>query len=428
MRKTIGNRSSPDELNVGHQLHTLGDKLSAFANNPARLERDRTRFDKDDVLLSDDSGDTVLGEADIAKKLGRRNGNLARLNAMTAWKSSIPGRQFERQTKIVLHGLEASPHESQGCEELANDMVREEWKAQGIWNQKWGSKPNQMPEDRWMHEEAPSSASQSEGDTVPVPNTNIASGFESAEQKSAGSYHGIGSQEATEKTDKQKHNRDSSRPFHQFIHQLSKERERLLREDPNEPTMTFDNADINSIAYEIVKNHWKTFGMWNEKWGTIPGMKWKHEQAFEMPKNAPAPEPEKLTDDVPRQCDPGLVGLGRDSVPADAERMSPANLRRFSSVDEEYTLRAEREHILPANAQPKAPRRVQGPRKRKSTTEDMEQRAPKRRITRKYRSNIPNNLAEDTKNVSLMAVHGQENQNSHIRRSKRLTDRASSLK
>jgi hypothetical protein len=39
--------------------------------------------------------------------------------------------------------------------------------------------------------------------------------------------------------------------------------------------------DINTLAYERMKNRWMKRGIWNEPWGVLPGMSWKHEQATE---------------------------------------------------------------------------------------------------------------------------------------------------
>lgn len=429
MKNPAGDVSTRDGLNLRHQLLTLGNKLETFADNPERLERHRARFDKDAGFLSDDSGDTVLEDADIRHLLGQPSNIDRRWNAMIAWKNSTPCEQFERHVTKVWLETKLPLCDRNKSKEIAEITVREDWKAQGIWNQKWGKKPEKKIHERWMHEEAPDSASTSEADTAPASNTNITSGLKSAELQSSLSHWGIKLPKAVKPSTEQKHDHDASRPFQQFIHQLSKERERLLLyESTSGPIITFDNADINNIAYENVKNDWKASWIWNEKWGTIPGMKWKHEEPFEMPKDDPTPEPENLTNDVAGECFPGLVGLDRNSVPADAECILPTDLRRLSSVDEDCTIDTETERILPANAEPNAPKRGQGTRKRKSTTDDIEQRAPKRRISRKPRSNIPDELAEDTRNASLMAVHGQENQNSHIRRSKRLTNRASSSK
>ena len=39
--------------------------------------------------------------------------------------------------------------------------------------------------------------------------------------------------------------------------------------------------DINTMAYEAVKQAWVKRGIWDKKWGLLPGMSWKHEHPLE---------------------------------------------------------------------------------------------------------------------------------------------------
>jgi hypothetical protein len=73
--------------------------------------------------------------------------------------------------------------------------------------------------------------------------------------------------------------REASRPYHQFVYQISKERERIQEESENGKGA--DAADINTRAYENVKNTWTKRGIWNGRWGILPGMSWKHEEPLE---------------------------------------------------------------------------------------------------------------------------------------------------
>ncbi|KAG9232395.1 hypothetical protein BJ875DRAFT_544592 [Amylocarpus encephaloides] len=73
--------------------------------------------------------------------------------------------------------------------------------------------------------------------------------------------------------------REASRPYHQFVYQISKERERIQEESENWEGA--NTTDINTRAYENVKNTWTKRGIWNKRWSVLPGMSWKHEQPFE---------------------------------------------------------------------------------------------------------------------------------------------------
>lgn len=70
--------------------------------------------------------------------------------------------------------------------------------------------------------------------------------------------------------------REASRPYHQFVFQISKERERIEHESKSAEGSSV--ADINTRAYEVVKNTWTKRGIWNIQWGILPGMSWKHEE------------------------------------------------------------------------------------------------------------------------------------------------------
>ncbi|KAG5977505.1 hypothetical protein E4U55_006748 [Claviceps digitariae] len=40
-------------------------------------------------------------------------------------------------------------------------------------------------------------------------------------------------------------------------------------------------TDINTTAYQSVKDNWSARGLWNKKWGLLPGMTWKHEHPLD---------------------------------------------------------------------------------------------------------------------------------------------------
>ncbi|TWU71216.1 hypothetical protein ED733_000464 [Metarhizium rileyi] len=58
-------------------------------------------------------------------------------------------------------------------------------------------------------------------------------------------------------------------------------RERIQDETRVEGAPIEDSVDINTKAYENVKNTWIKRGIWNRKWGILPGMSWKHENPLE---------------------------------------------------------------------------------------------------------------------------------------------------
>jgi hypothetical protein len=85
--------------------------------------------------------------------------------------------------------------------------------------------------------------------------------------------------QATEQRAVRNGQREACCPYHQFIYQVSKERERILEEPANWEGAGTTN--INTRTYENVKDIWAKRMIWNITWGVIPGMVWKHEEPLE---------------------------------------------------------------------------------------------------------------------------------------------------
>ena len=84
--------------------------------------------------------------------------------------------------------------------------------------------------------------------------------------------------------------REASRPFYQFINQVSKERDRIQDLSRVGELSAAASADINTKAYENVRNTWMKRGIWNKNWGLLPGMSWKHDERLEE-ESADSPAP-----------------------------------------------------------------------------------------------------------------------------------------
>jgi hypothetical protein len=64
--------------------------------------------------------------------------------------------------------------------------------------------------------------------------------------------------------------REASRPYHQFVYQTSKERQRIEKGLTSGEGV--EAADIDSMAHENVKRTWIERGIWDSKWSKLPGM------------------------------------------------------------------------------------------------------------------------------------------------------------
>ncbi len=87
---------------------------------------------------------------------------------------------------------------------------------------------------------------------------------------------------------------EASRPIHQFLWQLHNERDRIINEHTDGTSPAAFSLDINDTAYESIKSTWVRRGIWDIKWGILPGMSWKHEwplpwQTWAAPGPAVAP-------------------------------------------------------------------------------------------------------------------------------------------
>ncbi|KAI1185500.1 hypothetical protein F5B17DRAFT_407758 [Nemania serpens] len=170
------------------------------------------------------------------------------------------------------------------------DSVKELWVEQGIWNEKWDSSSGDW---RWKHEEPPTPERRDEGRVI-FGNRREDEGrgiFGNRREDEGRGIFGI-TREDAERTDEEpkqteasqsarQRERDASRPFYQFIFQVTKQREHIQQQLPPDQATASGLADINTKAYEAIKKTWIRRGIWNMKWGILPGMSWRHEQPLE---------------------------------------------------------------------------------------------------------------------------------------------------
>ena len=173
-------------------------------------------------------------------------------------------------------------------DEPARKTVMEKWNEQGVWNKNWGVKPNPW---RWKHE-GPlelESNSGSESESIKESTASFTL-FPSSKVIQKSNKRPRTEQEVQQKAERQairEREREASRPIHQFLYQVSKERERMLATvESNSSSSTGILHDINTQAYENVRNTWIRRRIWRKRWRVLPGMSWAHEQPLkEMEKD-----------------------------------------------------------------------------------------------------------------------------------------------
>jgi hypothetical protein len=183
--------------------------------------------------------------------------------------------------------------------EIAQGTIRERWIEQGIWDDRWGA--SEPPHSAWwVHQER----LELEPDRVEPPRFSLSA--TSAQRSPPRPKTDEELRLIEEQRAARARQRDASRPFHQFIHQVSEERRRIedgiSLGDRAAPGLSDSDApvhrtvsqpqnesnaqgaavanppNINTTAYGRVRDTWVKRGIWNKKWGVLPGMSWKHEQ------------------------------------------------------------------------------------------------------------------------------------------------------
>ncbi|KAF2176606.1 hypothetical protein K469DRAFT_438086, partial [Zopfia rhizophila CBS 207.26] len=262
--------------------------LAALQEDPQRLDRARRRFSNSPPpYTSPQSHNSTRSQSPNPPCEEQRCREERRWQLVRERWQSLPKKQFAAQRSEEEERIyEAHEnrtrrlHAGTNIYQLAYENVKKRWVEQGIWNDKW----NDMASGRWKHEEQLALGSESETEAEAKTQSPLFSFFQKEPQskprrpKSDEEKRRIAERRATRERE-----REASRPFHQFVYQVSKERERIQDEaESGEVTAAATtSADINTRAYENVKNTWIKRCIWNRKWGILPGMSWKHEEPLE---------------------------------------------------------------------------------------------------------------------------------------------------
>ncbi|KAI0548151.1 hypothetical protein F4679DRAFT_596884 [Xylaria curta] len=292
------------------------EALNILLNDPQKLERARSRFSRPPpTYRSDPSGATTLLHSPSEPNEEERWLEKRRYQLSEQYRASLAASQFEAQVYEEANlyeenkdGIYTVPI---GVEYLtyARKNVKKRWVEQGIWNKnwKWGGGMWGGPIWSWKHEKP----LELEPELQTVPEAKIEcpsyspfpwtmrSEYETAEEENSEADDSEEDdsdeedeeeeQEEEQKDDEEtkrikrardlrEREREASRPFYQFVYQLSKEREKIQQQLRRNGETIADPDDISTAAYEAIKKVWVERGIWDEKWGIMPGMSWRHEQ------------------------------------------------------------------------------------------------------------------------------------------------------
>lgn len=337
------------------------EALERLRDNPQQLAHSRDRLNDEPPPPYSQSGETTelpTPEPPPAlDQMGRR-----RLRLLAHYKS-MPRSQFKSQAQRERERLEHQLSEARfgrrqtlqwdnSLDFRANpeNNVRSRWVEQGIWGDDWGpawpknSHPltahegggpfctrwtlEYRPGARWGHEEPdpepePELESESEGPGMglfgPTPKRpkSPAPRPIGYTQTAHGQVPRYPIQIPTVR------NPEASRPYQQFMYQVSKEREWI--KDEMDHTAPGQAIDLDALAYESVKNNWIKDGIWHPDWDDFPGRTWKHEEP--EPESEPESEDEEDVGEAShRSSSPS------SSRPGDTTRDGQPILTRYSNL------------------------------------------------------------------------------------------------
>lgn len=307
----------------GDGLFQAHRALAALAEDPEQFDQARERrFSGSPPSYRSRSGTTTRTEspAPANEELDNYNARVDKL--YHDWHASSTIGQFEAQRREECRRIELAGKPvgvGKSPDSVAADRVRERWIEQGIWNPKWyeanverfGDKVQNVPltDPRWMHEIP--LEEDSESDDCPAEEFQF--GAKRKRQKTDEE-----ARQSAQRRAERLRRRELSRPIHQFNHQVSRERDRLLEErlseeEHDEPVRKYP-ADINTQAYTLVKDKWVSEGLWIDDWGILPGMSWLHERDIEELIQELGPKPSSQpADSVPTEATPAALLSTDDS-------------------------------------------------------------------------------------------------------------------
>ncbi|KAI5857428.1 hypothetical protein GGS23DRAFT_600762 [Durotheca rogersii] len=245
---------------ISRCLFKAQQALEELVAHPERLEQDRERFNRSPLA------EERTREARKLLYMGDRN-------------ASYPRQKFSDQTgdeeKTLL--VKGGTPLGMPSKSFAREKARKRWVRQRIWNHKW----NAMDDGLWKHQDPDEPESEPEPETAGMDDI-----LDGVYLPPVAHHHFHRSQpfqrknpaiQAAERLTEPPCKREESRPIRQFIYQLSRERKRIERELNVGKDPTSVPCDINTRAYERVKKLWLDRGIWDKRWGVLPGMSWRHE-------------------------------------------------------------------------------------------------------------------------------------------------------
>ncbi|KAL8669345.1 MAG: hypothetical protein Q9168_006061 [Polycauliona sp. 1 TL-2023] len=256
--------------------------LAALADDPEQLDRARQRFSASPPFRKSPTPGSTRSQSSTPPTPGQVQ-RRREISILCRRQFSRPARQLSIQTGDQYHRFlrlcnvqtelpnRLPAHADHRV--LAREMVKKQWREQGIWNDKWDQESN-VKDWRWKHEEpgiasdlgpdpdfCPHNSSERQPTQSPPSGDELKRPLPSSEQQAMATR-----------------DREASRPFYQFLWQLNRQRDLMNGEPTIQRAATISPVDTNAKAYEVVKELWDRHSIWDAEWGIMPGMSWMHER------------------------------------------------------------------------------------------------------------------------------------------------------
>ncbi|KAL8986086.1 MAG: hypothetical protein Q9177_004257 [Variospora cf. flavescens] len=275
-------------VTVGSSLSQAQQILTGLVDDPDRLDRARRRFSASPPSFTSAKGpDSTLTNSPGAEVGPHVSGVsqkdiLAERRTLSRPRPQFDAQQFAERKRLMEDDMKGNLHMpiDMSYDHHSYEIVKRRWQEQGIWCDGWDCKTGYYNfGQKWMHEE-------------PLPPDSGSDAIAEAEDEHACDLFGVhrppkrrGSELTPGQQETKERNREKSRPIHQFLWQLARERDRISGEPTVREVAASADLDINTKAYENVKKWWLACHIWDTKWGILPGMTWKHERPLEWPPN-----------------------------------------------------------------------------------------------------------------------------------------------
>ncbi|KAH7146318.1 hypothetical protein EDB81DRAFT_883742 [Dactylonectria macrodidyma] len=284
------------------ELRKVNLALEALVNQPQLLDQARTRFNKSppempSPILVDPFADPRTEEERLREK------RYAKLTVQQL--ASMPNSQFWDQVheaELFDHHLQSAIDHAKShgwkvpidlksysaqlsvdneIHQRAVDTIQKQWAERGIWKAEWKLVPGKLgvPFGDWHHGGSLELESEPEIDTESAHASRP--GTKKRQANSSRPKSDEETQRIAERRVALEREHEASRPYHHFVYLVSEARERIRQLLKLRGAQDEDPVDINTKAYEYVKNRWIKKKLWIEKWGVMPGMTWMHEHSFD---------------------------------------------------------------------------------------------------------------------------------------------------